>query len=363
MKEKINYLDGIRGICCVWVLVAHCMIWSGFYSVPQYQWFFIHPKIAVDIFMLLSGYLMVLVWDGNVKSFYLKRFLRIAPLYYFAVLLVVLLKDYYRPAHLWVVLEFFKYWSGWDSSYTIAHKIDFTNIFLHLSFLYGLFPKYGNSLVLYEWSIASEIQFYVLFPLIYWGLRKSNYWSAIALTVLALIVRPVWGTPEPTLFFLKAPQYLIGMLLAMGLHRQFKPYRAYTFALILAASQFQYSYQSLFLIAISLLLIAARTWQKKADLANKFLGVKTMTFLADTSYGVYLFHSFFLLFWIRSLYPLSWFSPVPILVKVCVILLLTSACVYPTAWVLYRNLEKPFIRMGRASNSDRSHRYIGKFSQ
>ncbi|MGZ4971449.1 MAG: acyltransferase family protein, partial [Limisphaerales bacterium] len=50
----LGFLDGLRGGAALWVLVAHCMIWGGWYGVPVPS-----PKIAVDIFMVVSGFLMV----------------------------------------------------------------------------------------------------------------------------------------------------------------------------------------------------------------------------------------------------------------------------------------------------------------
>ena len=82
-KSHLGYLDGLRGGAALWVVVAHCGIWGGWSFLPN-------PKIAVEIFMVMSGYLMayhyaaaelkgpVNTWQ-TAKAFWLRRFFRIAP--------------------------------------------------------------------------------------------------------------------------------------------------------------------------------------------------------------------------------------------------------------------------------------------
>src|SRR6266478_6245734 len=86
-QHHLNFLDGLRGGAALWVLLAHCMIWGGWYKLPLPD-----AKIAVDIFMVVSGYLMVYLAEERarqeppgtaptIKKFWVRRFFRIAPLY------------------------------------------------------------------------------------------------------------------------------------------------------------------------------------------------------------------------------------------------------------------------------------------
>src|SRR3569832_20408 len=94
--EHLPWLDGLRGFAALWVLASHVQILSGMHAVPVLSW----GGLAVDLFMLLSGFLMahhyVLrrerePWEdrSTFLIFWLRRFFRIAPLYY--VLLVIAL--------------------------------------------------------------------------------------------------------------------------------------------------------------------------------------------------------------------------------------------------------------------------------
>ena len=85
-SENQPFLDGIRGAAALYVLVAHCTIWGGGLDLPD-------PKIAVDVFMVLSGYLMMYLAYRRMEvetpgtaafavRFWIRRYFRIAPVYY-----------------------------------------------------------------------------------------------------------------------------------------------------------------------------------------------------------------------------------------------------------------------------------------
>src|SRR5438477_6188480 len=87
-RSRVECLDGLRGIAALWVLLDHCLLLTG-YSLPVIDM----PDLGVDHFMMLSGFLMVFhyhlraqaePWDAphTWAKFWLRRFFRIAPLYY-----------------------------------------------------------------------------------------------------------------------------------------------------------------------------------------------------------------------------------------------------------------------------------------
>src|SRR6516225_9730682 len=85
---RVECLDGLRGIAALWVLLGHCAILTGL-SLPVIG----KPDLGVDLFMMLSGFLMVFHYQlraeaepwskpGTWLKFWARRFFRIAPLYY-----------------------------------------------------------------------------------------------------------------------------------------------------------------------------------------------------------------------------------------------------------------------------------------
>lgn len=165
-KQRISYLDGLRGIAVLLVFFSHS---SG-------RGFQLHPSlnfqglghIGVYLFFVLSAFLLGngLFNEGvnaiSVKRFYIKRLFRILPLYYL-VLLTVFAFQYYH------------------------HAVDPT--YLHIKGgSMGLFKH----LVLYQgdgvfWSVVVEMQFYVFVPLIVYLLIKFRGKALAFLWVLAIL--------------------------------------------------------------------------------------------------------------------------------------------------------------------------------
>ncbi|MBH9538896.1 acyltransferase, partial [Novosphingopyxis sp. YJ-S2-01] len=52
--RRVACLDGLRGLAALWVLFGHLVILTGF-RLPVLS----KPDLGVDLFILLSGFLMV----------------------------------------------------------------------------------------------------------------------------------------------------------------------------------------------------------------------------------------------------------------------------------------------------------------
>lgn len=85
---RIECLDGLRGTAALWVLVGHCMILTGYHAPILGA-----PDLGVDLFIMLSGFLMVFQYNLRQKkedwekpatwvSFWVRRFFRLSPLYF-----------------------------------------------------------------------------------------------------------------------------------------------------------------------------------------------------------------------------------------------------------------------------------------
>src|SRR5687768_14113785 len=88
--HHVPALDGLRGVAVTQVVIMHCVMYLGYISA-------VHPTVVsitgigwsgVDLFFVLSGYLITgILLDsrentGYFKTFYVRRVLRIFPLYY-----------------------------------------------------------------------------------------------------------------------------------------------------------------------------------------------------------------------------------------------------------------------------------------
>jgi peptidoglycan/LPS O-acetylase OafA/YrhL len=138
----------LRGIAILLVLGYH----AGFLG-------FGGGYIGVDIFFLLSGYLIAskiseITDTAGVKSFYLKR-----------------VKKIYPPLIITLLLTVYIFWwlDGWNEVTTryfqeaAASVLGFVNIGFSS---YASAEDYATSPFLHLWSIALEIQFYIVAPLL-----------------------------------------------------------------------------------------------------------------------------------------------------------------------------------------------------
>jgi peptidoglycan/LPS O-acetylase OafA/YrhL len=125
---------------------------------------------AISAFSLFLGYEHALDSPSGLKKFYVRRFFRIAPLFYAMLLVWYLIRHY----HLHVATM------GRD-------------IWLNASFAFGLLPGQHEGIVWASWSIGVEWIFYALFPL-FLVLARSR-WSAAALFGVGVFISaatPKW---------------------------------------------------------------------------------------------------------------------------------------------------------------------------
>jgi peptidoglycan/LPS O-acetylase OafA/YrhL len=131
---------------------------------------------GVCVFFAVSTYSLFYTMPSRLResrpwtSFYLRRFFRIAPLFYFW-LVVRLLHDY---------------WVG-SRSYSILE------ITANLTFTFNLIPRYVESLVFAGWTVGVEELFYATFPLMFWAVRgiKSALVLCVATALLATVARAI----------------------------------------------------------------------------------------------------------------------------------------------------------------------------
>ena len=147
---------GIFGPERWWIFPSAVSKWI--FLVTAFGWW------GVDLFFVLSGFLITSILlatrdaDNRVISFYARRFLRIFPLYYLALIAILLAATQSSWVH--SMIE-----SGWR---------DRGSYFLYLQnwrFAWGS-PYLRANLLGHFWSLAVEEQFYILWPLLVWLLPE-----------------------------------------------------------------------------------------------------------------------------------------------------------------------------------------------
>jgi len=342
-ENHIGFLDALRGFLAFWVYYGHLKMASIGREV-----FWGSPALAVDGFMILSGFLMAYHWArrekkfstfwAQTKDFYLRRFFRIAPLYYLLVSIEFLWQEelfsiksavnkIISPAWAGIVLNF-------DNP--VARDIDFVNIFSHYSFVFGLIPKYANSNLIPDWSISLEMQFYLIFPFIVLLITRMGSFSVTFLSLLAAITTNkffglyldkgiLWNFPQPSFLLFKINFFLAGMALAYAyLSKDAKRRIAW-----------------LVLVAISLYDASTRVQIIAAALTFMLM------FFGDTSYSLYLLHLLIMYPILNILFQQDWYFELSTYVRFFVSLVIISPIVYCLSYLLYRVIEMPGILLGK----------------
>jgi peptidoglycan/LPS O-acetylase OafA/YrhL len=168
-------LDGWRAVSIIMVLGSHCKVVAGFpQSLDRVFYWLFDGDLGVRCFFVISGFLItyLLLQENNqtgsisLQKFYIRRALRILPVY-FAFLLVVLLLQIFTLWHQPLIV-----WIG---------NLTFTTDFLPVTWTTG-----------HLWSLAVEEQFYLLWPLILvWIGLKGNQRTAFYILGIPLIVAPI----------------------------------------------------------------------------------------------------------------------------------------------------------------------------
>lgn len=158
---RLDWLDALRGWAVLGVLMVHSGQAAHLTSKGVTQQFSAAGQYGVQLFFLISSITISITYKSHIDKFgksfraqvswLLKRFFRIAPLYYFAAI-------FYASEQ-------------WSIYFLSHHKYgavpSVLNIVANILFIHTWVPSANNSVVPGGWSIGVEMCFYVLVPLIW----------------------------------------------------------------------------------------------------------------------------------------------------------------------------------------------------
>jgi len=330
-KGHLPALDGVRGLAIGLVLLVHFigenpatnLFEKVVVQVASYGSF------GVDLFFVLSGFLITgILFDAKAtpnffKNFYMRRTLRIFPLYY-GVLAVLFLVLPFIPFFQGPALDTMVDRQGWAWAYAI-------NVHIAREGAWTL-PYIGHF-----WSLAVEEHFYLMWPLIVWlcprplllkvclgfvvfsfGLRTAMYFSEVnalaiytltpcrfdALCLGGFLAVSVRGEGDPQAWMAWLRRTGRNLLIPSAL-----------FIVASAAYNTQYLYgrnilrpmrESAWTFCFAAIVAFAIT-SKKDSVVGRFFTSRPMTFLGKYSYGLYVFHAM-LSYYFATHHTLAWFE-------------------------------------------------------
>lgn len=173
-KKPVHFvqLDALRFLAAFMVIIVHAFdAWSGWFGIPwrlatpdrkSWSWIgnHIHNFVSnfgfgVDLFFLISGFLItyLLIREKsekskvNIPAFFLRRILRIWPLYFFVIGICYF---WYAP------------WMGWG--HEPGHPIDYKSAMLFYNNFATIKTQTWEFPFAHFWSICIEEHFYLVWP-------------------------------------------------------------------------------------------------------------------------------------------------------------------------------------------------------
>lgn len=190
-RKFIPEIDGLRFIAIITVVFLHTNtnfkrvyehIIPAEYNGSSLDHIFSLSGIGVDLFFSISGFILGLPFARyyllgerkvNIKSYFIRRLTRLEPPYIIALLLL------YVGVTIFEGVNFSEYFNNLVASIFYSHSI-----------VFGSF----NPINPVTWSLETEVQFYILAPLL--GLLLFTKYPWVRRIVLAsIIVSLNWGVP------------------------------------------------------------------------------------------------------------------------------------------------------------------------
>lgn len=174
--KKLDYIDALRGYAVLGVLMVHTGLYST--NLPGVlQHIIMQGARGVQLFYIASAFTLFLSFSYRsgqerfpIKNFFIRRFFRIAPMYYTGII-YYLIQEGMGP----------RYWLGDAPGITVPNVV--SNFF----FLHGFSPYWMNSLVPGGWSVAVEMVFYVILPFLFLRIKNKN--DALLFFILSIIFK------------------------------------------------------------------------------------------------------------------------------------------------------------------------------
>jgi peptidoglycan/LPS O-acetylase OafA/YrhL len=272
-----NSLQVLRGLAA-WAVVLHHIVQSyymGNVTNAVWGWFHSYGRYGVDVFFILSGFVMALTatkYNGSGVVFLINRLFRVFPIYWFYTF-VLLLSLYVLPSETFLV------------------ALEIKNLILSLMLIPNDNPNgYGIYPTLYVgWTLTFEVFFYIVFSFVLISKKaQPTLLCAFVLTFFILVFRNHHflghGTYLLTEFVCGLALYKLCTYNAINLK-----YRMFSLGVLLLLSVLFYCLEQLFvfrlLLSASLVLFFI--------LLEPFFQTNKTNFLrklGDYSYSTYLCH-------------------------------------------------------------------------
>jgi peptidoglycan/LPS O-acetylase OafA/YrhL len=344
--RKFGSLDGLRALSILGVIWFHSWWGTPYYSTLEKLPVLRLGEWGVQVFFAISGFLISTLLfrereqfgQISVRDFYIRRSLRIWPLYYatIAIYIVIMLFFDRRPGR---APTFFHYLPG----------------FLTYTYTWCITPNWPTGPFNLAWTLSTEEQFYVFWPLVFRFFR--GIWGAaviIALVALRLAAGYGWtyrilppGSLPARIVLSVAVPICLGVLLAYALNseRGFRwlfpilgrKWSAPAALALLAICLIPLHPNILITEVTTVILVGACAIREDNGLAP-ILKLRPIVFIGVLSYGMYLFNSLCINVTMRVLGSIGLSHPL-------FVFTISTGLTTAIAYFSYRYFETPFLKL------------------
>jgi peptidoglycan/LPS O-acetylase OafA/YrhL len=289
--NKITHIESLRGVLAIFIVLFHYPIDSLITGE-----FLINAWIAVDIFFVISGYVITLNYLGiksidQVASFQRRRFWRIYPLHFVTLIIFLILE----------IVKSMPYFIGFAGTYSSFVINDLSSLISHL-FLAQVLTGDAFSWNIVSWSISAEFWTYIIFAFAAFfsakDIKKYLFVSSLLIAISAITLS-IYGFLPINGLARAVYSFFIGSCFFILFEGKFKNVSTLiTFSLILglfSIAFFSYGEDSaginFFIPLFAAPLLLALNGSNQNNMLMKFLNLPPLIYLGKISFSIYLLHN------------------------------------------------------------------------
>jgi peptidoglycan/LPS O-acetylase OafA/YrhL len=176
----ISNLTPLRGIAALLVAVFHFEMAIARFVPAAKTMFFEKCYLMVDLFFVMSGFIILHVYGQDfrqslskqrLRNFFVARFARIYPLHFFSLLLLVIIVICFAPA------------GDYPNAMQFPSAIPSNFLLLQSFYVHKIYTWNIPS-----WSISAEVAAYIFFPVLAYFVGRKRKLSVLVLTILVIAI-------------------------------------------------------------------------------------------------------------------------------------------------------------------------------